>query len=63
MLVDRDGQVRRLFKEVYPDTKKVVLVMDNLNTHGTTFLYEEFEEAAARHLAQLLGDSLHSETR
>ncbi|CAG7634764.1 transposase [Rhodococcus wratislaviensis IFP 2016] len=36
----------------YPDAETVVLVMDNLNTHGIGSLYEAFEpaEALARRL-------------
>ena len=35
----------------YPD-KRVVLVMDNLNTYSRASLYEAFEPAAARRLAE-----------
>jgi hypothetical protein len=35
----------------YPDAKKVVLVMDNLNTHNIASLYEAFPAEKARHLA------------
>jgi len=38
----------------YPDVEKVVLVMDNLNTHGIASLYEAFEPAEALALAQRL---------
>ena len=38
----------------YPDAEKVVLVMDNLNTHGTASLYAAFEPAEAQRLAQRL---------
>ena len=39
--------VRRLVDEWYPDASRIVLVMDNLNTHTTGSLYEAFapEEA------------------
>ena len=37
----------------YPD-KRVVLVMDNLNTHAPGSLYEAFEPAEARRLARRL---------
>lgn len=52
--LDWAGQMRRLLEEDYPDAQKVVLVMDNLNTHSTASLYEGFEPAAARRLAQRL---------
>jgi len=38
----------------YPDAEKVVLVMDNLNTHNIASLYEAFEPAEAFALAQRL---------
>jgi len=31
-----------MLKERYPDVEKVVLVMDNLNTHDTALLYTAF---------------------
>ena len=37
-----------------------MLVMDNLNTHHPSSLYEEFEAyAEARRIAERSGDSLH----
>jgi hypothetical protein len=47
-------QVRRLLTVDYPDAEKVVLVMDNLNTHGIGSLYEAFEPSEAFALAQRL---------
>lgn len=38
----------------YPDAKKVVLVMDNLNTHNIASLYEAFPPEKARRLADRL---------
>jgi len=38
----------------YPDAEKVVLVMDNLNTHGIASLYEAFPPAEALRLARRL---------
>jgi DDE superfamily endonuclease len=52
--VDWAHEVDRLLTIDYPDTKKVVLVMDNLNTHSIGSLYEAFEPAKARALAQRL---------
>lgn len=37
---------------VYPDAEKIVLVTDNLNTHGTHAFYDTFSPAEARRLAQ-----------
>ena len=44
--------VRKLVDEDYPN--KVVLVMDNLNTHHPASLYAAFEPAEARRIAQRL---------
>ena len=52
--VDWAWQVRRLLDEDYPKAEKVVLVMDNLNTHSPASLYEAFEPGVARRLAQRL---------
>ena len=38
----------------YPDADRVVLVMDNLNTHTLGSLYEAFEPVKARALAERL---------
>jgi hypothetical protein len=46
--------VRGMLDERYPTAKKVVLVMDNLNTHGTASLYERFPAEEARRLAERL---------
>ena len=46
--------VRWLVEEVHPDAERVVLVMDNLNTHKLASLYLAFEPARARRLAERL---------
>lgn len=46
--------VRMLVDEMYPQARKVVLVMDNLNTHNIASLYEAFEPAEAKRLADKL---------
>ena len=46
--------VRTVLDEHYPQAQTVVLVMDNLNTHGLSSLYEAFEPAEARRLADRL---------
>ena len=50
--LDWARQIRHLLEEDYPDAEKVVLVMDNLNTHSIASLYEAFEPELARRLAQ-----------
>jgi DDE superfamily endonuclease len=44
--------LRRLSDDWYPGAEKIVLVCDNLNTHTPAALYEAFEPAEARRLAQ-----------
>lgn len=44
--------MRQLADSHYPDADKIVLVMDNLNTHTLAALYEVFPVAEARRLAQ-----------
>jgi hypothetical protein len=51
---DWAGQVRRLLDEEYPGAEKVILVLDNLNTHTIASLYEAFEPAEAFRLARRL---------
>jgi transposase len=46
--------IRELGDELYPQAETIVLVMDNLNTHTTASLYEAFEPAMARRLAEKL---------
>ena len=50
--VDWARQIRWLLNEQYPTAEKVVLIMDNLNTHGVSSLYEAFEPQEAFALAQ-----------
>jgi hypothetical protein len=38
----------------YPNAKKIVLVMDNLNTHKIVSLYEAYAPAQAKALADRL---------
>lgn len=52
--VDWAHEVDQLLTCDYPDVEKVVLVMDNLNTHTIGSLYETFEPAKARALAARL---------
>ena len=52
--IDWAHQVERLLDVDHPDATTVVLVMDNLNTHGIGSLYEAFEPAKAFALAQRL---------
>jgi len=46
--------VRWLVEEVHPEAEKVVLVMDNLNTHKRASLYEAFPPEQAKRIADRL---------
>ncbi len=46
--------VKQLVDEDYADKDRIVLVMDNLNTHRPASLYEAFEPAEARRIAERL---------
>jgi len=52
--IDWAEEIRELLDVDYPDVVKVILVCDNLNTHGIASLYEAFEPAEAWRLAQRL---------
>jgi len=43
-------QIRRLVEEDFPDADKIVLVMDNLNTHRPASLYEAFKPDHAKRI-------------
>src|ERR1051325_1999770 len=46
--------LRWLAEDVHPDAQRLVLVTDNLNTHGPGCLYEAFEPPRARRIAERL---------
>lgn len=50
--VDFAEVLRELSDVCYPDAKKIVLIMDNLNTHKLASLYEAFAPETARRLAE-----------
>ena len=52
--VDFAEVVRWLVEEVHEEAEKVVLVMDNLNTHKIASLYEAFPPERARRIAEKL---------
>jgi transposase len=52
--MDWAHQIQRLVDEDFPDADKVVLVMDNLNTHRPASLYETFEPAEAKRICDRL---------
>lgn len=52
--IDFAHVIRELVDDHYADAEKIVLVMDNLNTHKPASLYEAFEPAEARRLIERL---------
>ena len=52
--VDWAQVVKQLVDVDYADKDRIVLVMDNLNTHHPASLYEAFEPAEARRIAERL---------
>jgi hypothetical protein len=50
--VDFANVLKLISDELYEDAEKIVLVMDNLNTHKLSSLYQAFEPAEARRLAE-----------
>jgi len=47
-------QIKELVDARYPDAERILLVMDNLNTHSPASLYEVFAPAEAKRLADKL---------
>ena len=46
--------LRYLAEDLYPEADRLVLVTDNLNTHSPACLYEAFDPARARRIAERL---------
>ena len=46
--------IRELCDKLYPEAEKIVLVMDQLNTHHIASLYQAFKPEEARRLAEML---------
>lgn len=47
-------EIRYLLTEIYPEHEKIILVMDNLNTHTKASLYQSFPAKEAAALANRL---------
>jgi hypothetical protein len=47
-------QVKKLADEDFPDAEKILLVMDNLNTHSIASLYETFPPEEAKRIKDRL---------
>jgi len=56
--IDWAEEVKYLVDVSYPDVEKIILVMDNLNTHKISSLYKTFPPKEARRIAKRL--EIHS---
>ena len=52
--IDWEEEIRYLVDEMYPDVQKIILVMDNLNTHKPASLYKAFPPEEARRIIKKL---------
>jgi hypothetical protein len=52
--LDWAEKIKYLLTVCYPDTEKIILVMDNLNTHAVSSFYKRFAPTAARNYARRL---------
>jgi transposase len=53
-MIDWARQIKTLVDEDFPDADKIILVMDNLNTHTIASLYEAFSPEEARRIKEKL---------
>lgn len=52
--IDWADEIEYICDVMYPDAQKIVIVMDNLNTHAIGSLYKRFKPQEARRLARRL---------
>ena len=52
--VDWAEEIKYLVDEMYPDVEKIVLVVDNLNTHKPASLYKKYPPEEARRIIRKL---------
>lgn len=52
--IDWAQEIKYLSDVMYPDAEKIILVMDNLNTHKPASLYKAFSPAEARRIIKRL---------
>lgn len=52
--VDWAEEIKYLVDEMYPDAEKIILVMDNLNTHKPSSLYKKYKPEEARRIIRKL---------
>ena len=61
-VVDWAEEIKYLVDEMYPEVDKIILVMDNLNTHKPASLYKKFPPEEARRITRKLEIPLHTQT-
>jgi hypothetical protein len=52
--IDWANEIKYLSDEMYPDAEKIILVMDNLNTHKPASLYKAYPPEEARRIIKRL---------
>lgn len=52
--IDWAEEIQYLVDVMYPDVEKIILVMDNLNTHKPASLYKKFKPEEARRILKKL---------
>lgn len=52
--LDWAEEIKYLLDEMYPDAEKIILVMDNLNTHKPASLYKKYPPEEARRIIKKL---------
>jgi hypothetical protein len=52
--IDWAEEIKYLVDEMYPDVEKIILVMDNLNTHKPASLYKRYSPEEARRIIKKL---------
>lgn len=52
--IDWAMEIKYLSNEMFPDAKKIILVMDNLNTHKAASLYKAFPPVEAKRIIKRL---------
>ena len=55
--------IRSMLTERYPQTERVVLVLDNLNTHGIVSLYASYPPEQAPGAGRAARNPLHAQAR
>ena len=55
-------EIKYLVDVMYPDAEKLILAMDNSNTHKTASLYKRYPADEAIRIVKRFGNSLYTQT-